>query len=98
MELVIISGRSGSGKSTALNQMEDEGYYCIDNLPLSLLPALVEKTGSEEYASFPGTAVCIDARNAWGNLAHFGSIVVQVVPVRQALADLVDQRSQRRKP
>ncbi len=38
MQLVIISGRSGSGKSTALHQLEDEGYYCIDNLPVSLLP------------------------------------------------------------
>ena len=41
MQLVIISGRSGSGKSTALHQLEDEGYYCIDNLPVSLLPSLV---------------------------------------------------------
>ncbi|HBO14108.1 MAG TPA: RNase adaptor protein RapZ, partial [Halieaceae bacterium] len=41
MDLVIISGRSGSGKSTALHQLEDEGYYAIDNLPASLLPALV---------------------------------------------------------
>ena len=44
MQLVIISGRSGSGKSTALHQLEDEGYYCIDNLPISLLPALVQET------------------------------------------------------
>ncbi|HRF88506.1 MAG TPA: RNase adapter RapZ, partial [Pseudomonadales bacterium] len=41
MRLVIISGRSGSGKSTALHVLEDEGYYCIDNLPASLLGALV---------------------------------------------------------
>ena len=37
MKLVIISGRSGSGKSTALHVLEDLGYYCIDNLPVGLL-------------------------------------------------------------
>ena len=39
MQLIIISGRSGSGKSTALHQLEDEGYYCIDNLPVSRKPS-----------------------------------------------------------
>lgn len=75
MQLVIISGRSGSGKSTALNQLADEGYYCIDNLPLTLLPALVDKIGGEEYHMFEGIAVCIDARNAWQDLASFDAIV-----------------------
>ncbi len=40
--LVIISGVSGSGKSTAINVMEDLGYYCVDNLPLMLLPKFIE--------------------------------------------------------
>ncbi len=75
MQLVIISGRSGSGKSTALHQLEDEGYYCIDNLPVSLLPALVQETSRPEFSHFRGTAVCIDARNAWKDLADFGDIV-----------------------
>lgn len=75
MQLVIISGRSGSGKSTALHQLEDEGYYCIDNLPVSLLPALVQETSRPEFSHFRGTAVCIDARNAWKDLATFGDIV-----------------------
>ncbi|MCB1695750.1 MAG: RNase adapter RapZ [Halioglobus sp.] len=75
MQLVIISGRSGSGKSTALHQLEDEGYYCIDNLPVSLLPALVEETSREEFSNFRGTAVCIDARNAWKDLENFADIV-----------------------
>lgn len=75
MKLVIISGRSGSGKSTALHQLEDEGFYCIDNLPVSLLPALIEKTGEEEFHLFQGTAVCIDARNAWKDLRNFGAIL-----------------------
>jgi len=75
MRLIIISGRSGSGKSTALNQLEDEGFYCIDNLPASLLPALVEKTSDDEFHLFRGTAVCIDARNAWKDLKNFGAIL-----------------------
>ncbi len=44
MQLVIISGLSGSGKTTALHVLEDVGYNCIDNLPVSLLPALVAQT------------------------------------------------------
>ncbi|MEP4485774.1 RNase adapter RapZ [Marinobacter alexandrii] len=75
MELVIISGRSGSGKSTALHQLEDESYYCIDNLPASLLPALVAETSQPDFAHFEGTAVCIDARNAWKDLSNFGAIL-----------------------
>lgn len=75
MQLVIISGRSGSGKSTALHQLEDEGYYCIDNLPVALLPALVEEASRPEFEHFRGAAVCIDARNAWRNLEDFSSIV-----------------------
>jgi UPF0042 nucleotide-binding protein len=75
MRLIIISGRSGSGKSTALNQLEDEGFYCIDNLPLSLLPSLVEKTSSNQFDLFQGLAVCIDARNAWKDLGDFQAIL-----------------------
>ena len=42
MRLIIVSGRSGSGKSTALDVLEDNGFYCIDNLPAGLLPQLAE--------------------------------------------------------
>ncbi len=75
MRLIIISGRSGSGKSTALHQLEDEGYYCIDNLPVSLLPALVEEASRDDFSHFKGTAVCIDARNAWKDLANFPQVI-----------------------
>ena len=74
-QLVIISGRSGSGKSTALHQLEDEGYFCIDNLPVALLPALVQETSRDEFRNFRGTAVCIDARNAWKDLKSFGAVL-----------------------
>lgn len=61
MQLIIVSGRSGSGKSSTLHVLEDLGFYCIDNLPITLLPALVEKTHNEERLS--KVAVSIDARN-----------------------------------
>ena len=41
MKIVLISGLSGSGKSVALNLLEDHGFYCVDNLPLELIPDLV---------------------------------------------------------
>jgi len=78
MQLVIISGRSGSGKSTALHQLEDEGYYCIDNLPVALLPALMTEAGREEFEHFKGAAVCIDARNAWKDLENFSAILASL--------------------
>jgi UPF0042 nucleotide-binding protein len=75
VKLIIISGRSGSGKSTALHQLEDEGYFCIDNLPAGLLPELVSEVGRGEFSHFSGTAVCIDARNAWKDLEDFNTIL-----------------------
>jgi UPF0042 nucleotide-binding protein len=75
MRLIIISGRSGSGKSTALHQLEDEGYYCIDNLPVALLPSLVREASGEQFQHFQGTAVCIDARNARKDLENFTAIL-----------------------
>ncbi|RLA85968.1 MAG: RNase adapter RapZ [Deltaproteobacteria bacterium] len=42
MRLVLISGLSGSGKSTALKALEDSGYFCVDNIPPSLLPILLD--------------------------------------------------------
>ena len=48
MRLVVISGRSGSGKTTALQLLEDMGYTCIDNLPVSLLPALSHQAAANQ--------------------------------------------------
>jgi UPF0042 nucleotide-binding protein len=73
MKLVIISGRSGSGKSTALNVLEDLGYYCIDNLPVGLLPTLIEQQLHNEVDV--DMAVSIDARNIPTDLANFSDII-----------------------
>ena len=61
--LIIISGSSGAGKSSALRLLEDEGYYCVDNLPPRLLTAFAEEVMDHpDYERFHGIAVCIDAR------------------------------------
>ncbi|MFZ6654160.1 RNase adapter RapZ [Undibacterium sp. TJN19] len=61
MEILLISGISGSGKSVALNVVEDAGYYCVDNLPPSLLPDLVTTLTKEGILS---AAIAIDTRSA----------------------------------
>jgi UPF0042 nucleotide-binding protein len=63
MKLIIISGRSGSGKSTALRALEDAGFHCIDNFPVELLVSLVSNTLADPNRSDGRYAVCIDARS-----------------------------------
>lgn len=75
MKLVVISGVSGSGKSTALHVLEDQDYYCIDNLPVGLLPDFAVKMNA-----FPGqlgnlAAVGIDSRNPARDLSRFPQIL-----------------------
>lgn len=77
MKLIIISGRSGSGKSTALNVLEDHGYYCIDNLPAGLLPPLLARI-IRESVDLPRIAVSIDARNISSDLKKVPEIVNQL--------------------
>ena len=59
MRIVIISGLSGSGKTIALNILEDASYYCVDNLPSQMLQALVEHLGERGYDK---VSVAIDIR------------------------------------
>lgn len=74
MRVVVISGRSGSGKSTALQALEDVGFYCIDNLPATLLPALVEQM-TDDNSETQLIAVSIDARNLTHDLKAFPDII-----------------------
>jgi len=48
MQVVIVSGLSGSGKSTAIHVLEDLGFYCIDNLPVTLIPRFLELCANSE--------------------------------------------------
>ncbi|WP_150046978.1 MULTISPECIES: RNase adapter RapZ [Methylomonas] len=71
MKLVIISGLSGSGKSIALDTLEDCGYYCIDNLPVTLLQGFIDHILLERNTTYNKTAIGIDARNQTEKLADF---------------------------
>ncbi|MDZ7937447.1 MAG: RNase adapter RapZ [Rhodoferax sp.] len=61
MEIVLITGMSGSGKSVALNALEDAGFYCVDNLPPELLLDFVEL---EKKHNAPRVAIAMDVRSA----------------------------------
>ncbi len=67
--LVVISGLSGSGKSVALNTLEDLDYNCVDNLPAELLPAFVESV-TRNGEAHPRLAVGIDVRNRGVDLSQ----------------------------
>lgn len=75
MKLVIISGRSGSGKSTALKVLEDIGFYCIDNLPAALLPALINEYKNEPHKQL---ATCIDARSNPSEIASISKTLEEL--------------------
>ncbi len=84
MKLIVISGRSGSGKSTALNALEDEGFSCIDNFPAGLLPQLIQSNFEAEIIQ--DLAVCIDARNVPKDLEQ--------LPLRLNALDQIDLKIQ----
>jgi UPF0042 nucleotide-binding protein len=60
-QLVILTGLSGSGKSTVLRAFEDMGFYCVDNLPVELIPIFAELHAAGE-ADFSRAALLVDAR------------------------------------
>ena len=59
--IVIVTGRSGSGKSTALAAFEDSGFYCVDNMPIALLPVFLEQAPDRADA-FSDLAFGMDLR------------------------------------
>ncbi|MBV5325439.1 MAG: hypothetical protein J0626_09325, partial [Rhodospirillaceae bacterium] len=61
MRIVLLTGISGSGKSVALNVLEDTGYYCVDNLPPALLASLVDTLVQD---GMDALAVAVDARSS----------------------------------
>jgi len=63
VKLIVVSGLSGAGKSVAMDVLEDLGYYCIDNLPVNLLPALATELEDGARPAYRRAAVAIDARN-----------------------------------
>ena len=86
MRLVIVSGRSGSGKSTALAVLEDNGFYCIDNLPAGLLPELAERALIHTELAQPLVAVsvvylvaAVPGALPWLLGASFGALLYLIV-------------------
>jgi UPF0042 nucleotide-binding protein len=85
MNLIIISGLSGSGKSVALHTLEDQDYYCVDNLPLGLLPEFVQRVMNRTIQPYENIAVGIDARSDSRDLRRFSEIIA---PVRELDIDI----------
>ncbi|MCK5813612.1 MAG: RNase adapter RapZ [Cocleimonas sp.] len=68
MHIVIVTGLSGAGKSQALHTLEDQGYYCVDNLPIELLDPLCK---TERIIKLKKIAIGIDARCGKNCISHF---------------------------
>lgn len=81
MQLILISGFSGSGKSIALNVLEDADYYVVDNLPATLLPQLVSHLHGTGYQR---VAVAVDVRSG----ASIAALPRQVETLRDMVDDL----------
>ena len=62
--IVLVTGLSGSGKSTAIRALEDAGYFCIDNLPVVLLPKLLDLISHGAGEEMPRLALVVDARES----------------------------------
>jgi UPF0042 nucleotide-binding protein len=78
MRLIIVSGLSGSGKSVALNMLEDLDYYCVDNIPAGLLPGFIAYTVRTSEPAYRLTAVGVDARNRPEDLADVPRLVEEL--------------------
>ncbi len=74
--ILIVTGQSGSGKSSALQVLEDLGYYCIDNLPLALLPEIVAKLDDEN--NLEQLALGVDVRSTRADLQGFDDVLLQL--------------------
>ena len=75
MHLIIVSGRSGAGKTTALHELEDMGFYCVDNLPVSLIPKLVDTLNEDHRLCHRGVALGVDARNSEHDLMSINELL-----------------------
>lgn len=76
--LAVVSGLSGSGKSVALNMLEDLGWYCIDNIPAGLVQSLVSHSVRTEEPIYRRLAVGLDARNRPADLASIPALVTDL--------------------
>ena len=102
-ELVIITGLSGSGKASALKAFEDLGYYCVDNLPVDLIPRFAEL--AVQSPEIRRTALVVDVREG-SKLEHLPTIVksvrrmlpTMVIYLEATEASLIRRYSETRRP
>jgi len=103
-KIFIITGLSGSGKSTAIDVMEDAGYYCVDNMPVSLLPKFLELP-LQHNADITGLAFVMDAREK-GFIEHYAAIFdtlkadghrLEIIFLEATEKDLLNRYSQTRR-
>jgi len=78
MKLIVVSGLSGSGKTIALQALEDMGIYCIDNLPFKLLPSLATHLQHAARLQQKDAAVGIDARNLVDDFDSFPETLAEI--------------------
>ncbi len=72
---IVLSGRSGSGKTVALRQLEDAGFYCVDNLPAGLIEPLLKQTLHSAEPVYKWVAVAVDARNLESDMTQVTVLV-----------------------
>lgn len=106
MNLIIVSGLSGSGKSIALETLEDSGYYCIDNLPVALFQAFLREAMSNKPMDYQKVAISIDARSRCESLVQFAEtlqlaaqlgIEYQVIYLKAGVETLLKRFSETRR-
>lgn len=85
MQLFIISGLSGAGKSVALHAIEDQGGYCIDNLPIELLSPFIEEILPTLSERFSHVGLSIDARNSSEKLQQLPQRLKLLLPEQHTL-------------
>ena len=102
-ELVLITGMSGSGKASVLKAFEDLGYYCVDNLPVGLIPRFAELVG--QSAEISRTALVVDVREGvqLESLPAIMKSVKRILPTRMIFLEadeavLLRRYSETRRP
>ena len=81
LDILLITGQSGAGKSVALRTLEDSGFYCVDNIPAGLLADLVLRIGPRIDAPL---AIGVDTRSAAGDGGDIGALPAQIESLRDA--------------
>lgn len=90
MKFVIVTGMSGAGKTTAMKILEDVGYFCVDNLPIALIPKFSELFLRSAGNAIEKVALGVDIRS--GDVAEFVEIIDQIPTKEIIFMDAADDR------